>query len=227
VPFVLGYSIEADRTDGWGWMAGAAWEKPEIAARIALTYYSEISHDFDRVRERGYEFVEGSPLPQFYDVITQTTVKIPQSVMLEFQSGVNENTLVFGSIQWTNWGGDYAIAPEKYGEVTGGAALDDYQYDSWTYTLGVGRRFNDRWSGALTAAWEPSDGSYRKNLGPRDGYTRLGAAATYAIGKVEITGGLSYFWIGDTQTAVGALAPATSFTGNTAWAGGLRLGYRF
>lgn len=226
IPFVFGYAADAERTDGWGWMAGAAWERPEIAARVALTYYSSIDHDFDNVRETGL-LPPGSPAPGTpYDVVTQTTVSIPQSVMLEFQSGVAEDTLVFGSVQWTNWS-DYEIAPEQYKLVTGGAALDDYEYDSWTYTLGVGHRFNDSWSGAITAGWEPSDGAYRKNLGPRDGYTRLGVGATYTVGKVEVTGGLSHFWIGDTQTAVGPIAPATEFKDNTAWAAGIRIGYNF
>jgi long-chain fatty acid transport protein len=226
VPFVFGYNVSADRTGAWGYLLGAAWEKPEIAARVSITYYSKIDHDFDNVHETGF-YPIGSPLQgQTYDVTTSTTVSTPQAVSLEFQSGVAADTLVFGSILWTNWK-DFKIAPTQYGLVTGGAALDDYAYDSWTYSLGIGRKFTDKWSGALTAAWEPSDGSLRKNLGPRDGYTRLGVAATYAVGKVEITGGLSYFWIGDTKTAAGPVSPATEFKDNTAFGGGVRIGYRF
>jgi len=220
IPFVFGYTADAERTDGWGYLLGAAWEKPEIAARVALTYFSSIDHDFDNVRETG-QLPPGSPAPGLpYDVTTQTTVSIPQSVLLEFQSGDQ-------SIQWTNWS-DFEIAPTQYGLVTGGAALDDYEHDSWTYSLGLGRRFTENWSGAVTAAWEPSDGSYRKNLGPRDGYTRLGVAATYTVGKVEVTGGFSHFWIGDTETTIGStVVPATEFKDNTAWAAGLRIGYSF
>ena len=226
VPFVFGYQASAERTDGWGWLAGAAWEKPEIALRVALTYYSKIDHDFDNVRETGFYPLTSPLAGQAYDVTTQTTVATPQAVNLEVQSGIAKDTLVFGSVLWTNWS-DFEIAPTQYALVTGGAALDDYAYDSWTYTLGLGRRFTENWSGAVTAAWEPSDGSYRKNLGPRDGYTRLGVAATYEVGKVEVTGGLSYFWIGDTETAAGPVAPATQFDGNTAWGAGLRVGYHF
>jgi drug/metabolite transporter (DMT)-like permease/opacity protein-like surface antigen len=139
VDFVGGYSVEADRTDGWGWLLGAAWEKPEIAARVALTYYSAIDHDFDKVHETGI-YIGGPLAGQPYDVTTQTTVSIPQSIVLEFQSGVVEDTLVFGSIQWTNWSGDYKIAPEQYALVTGGSVLDDYENDSWTYNLGLSAR---------------------------------------------------------------------------------------
>jgi long-chain fatty acid transport protein len=217
VPFVAGYTVDADRNSAWGWLLGAAWEKPEIAARVALTYYSKISHDFKGITE--YSLPLGTQS-------TDTTVDIPQAVSLEFQSGVNEKTLVFGSIVWTNWSA-FEIAPTMYGQLTSGASLVDYENDTWTYTLGVGRRFTESWSGALFAAYEPSDNAYRKNLGPTDGYTRLGAALTYEVGKVEVTGGLSYIWIGDAETAVGPIAPATDFTGNTAWAGGIRVGYRF
>ena len=39
------YSVESDKEWGWGYLVGAAYERPEIALRVALTYYSDISYD--------------------------------------------------------------------------------------------------------------------------------------------------------------------------------------
>jgi hypothetical protein len=44
---VAGYSVDLDTDTAVGWVAGAAWEKPEIAARVSLTYNSEVEHEFD------------------------------------------------------------------------------------------------------------------------------------------------------------------------------------
>ena len=47
VSFVQNYSVKADNKWGYGWLVGAAYERPEIALRVALTYQSKISYDLD------------------------------------------------------------------------------------------------------------------------------------------------------------------------------------
>ena len=42
-----GYAVDLDADTGIGYVAGVAWERPDIAARVSLTYNSEIEHDFD------------------------------------------------------------------------------------------------------------------------------------------------------------------------------------
>ena len=39
------YDVDADPKWGYGYLFGAAYEKPEIALRVALTYYSAINYD--------------------------------------------------------------------------------------------------------------------------------------------------------------------------------------
>ena len=41
------YSMNTNRDTAYGFLVGAAWERPEIAARVALTYSSRIKHSFD------------------------------------------------------------------------------------------------------------------------------------------------------------------------------------
>lgn len=42
-----GYRARMEDDTAAGWLLGGTWERPDIAARVALTYYSEIDHDFD------------------------------------------------------------------------------------------------------------------------------------------------------------------------------------
>lgn len=199
IPFVGGYTIDTDLDIGFGYMVGAAFSKPEIALRVALTYYSEIDHTLDSV--------EFGALSSTVDITT------PESVSLEFQTGIAEGTLVFGSIRWVNWS-DFAITPPNYPL----GILVDYASDWTNYSIGIGRRFNDTWSGAILASYEPASDTILTTLGPVDGKKSLGAALTYTVGNAKITGGLSYVWLGDATNVVG-----TSFSGGDAIVAGFRV----
>ena len=98
VSFVQNYSVDADNEWGYGYLLGAAYERPEIALRVALTYHSKISYDLSTT-ERTVPFTTG--VPQTED--TTTSVDTPQSVQLEFQTGVAAKTLVFGYVRWVDW----------------------------------------------------------------------------------------------------------------------------
>ena len=88
IPF-FGYSLTTDTDTSLGYVLGAAWEKPEIAARVALTYTSEITHTLASTEN-------GLSTGTF-----DTTV--PASLQLDFQTGVAADTLVFGSVRWVEW----------------------------------------------------------------------------------------------------------------------------
>lgn len=222
VPFVAGYTGSSDTDGSAGYLVGIAYEKPEIALRVALTYNSAITHDWSIVETGGV--AAGS---------STTSVKTPQSVNLEFQSGIAEDTLIFGSIRWVDWS-EFAITPNNYFQTTlagsgVGSSLVSFDDDRITYNLGVGRRFNETWSGAISVSHEPSVGGYASNLGPTDGQTGVTLAATYKSGNMEVTGGVSYVKIGDAQTRTQQVAPiaASDFEDNSAVGVGLRVRFRF
>ncbi len=108
IPFLAGYRISVEDDWGWGGFVGAAYARPELGLRVALTYQSKISYDLDTT--------ENSDI--FGRTNSTTDVDTPQSVTLEAQTGINEKTLVFGSIRWVDWS-EFAIAPEQYGAITG------------------------------------------------------------------------------------------------------------
>ncbi|MFY0597226.1 MAG: hypothetical protein JXQ85_12415 [Cognatishimia sp.] len=219
VPTAGGAYAGVSNNDGSvGYLAGVAYERPDIALRVALTYNSAITHDWSIS-----ETVGAGPA-----VAGTTSVTTPQSVNLEFQSGIAQDTLVFGSIRWVDWS-EMRVAPDVYSAATGGGALVAYDEDTITYNLGLGRRFNDTWSGAVSLTHEPQVGGFARNLGPTDGRTGVTLAATYKHENMEITGGVSYIWIGDADTRVSHLSPvaAGEFRDNTAIAGGVRVRFRF
>jgi long-subunit fatty acid transport protein len=204
----VNYALNTNRDYEFGYVVGVAWERPDIAARVALTYNSAITHSLEAT-----ETIAGlGTLNSAFET------EVPQSVNLEFQTGIAKDTLLFGSIRWVDWS-EFLIDPVNYPFP---GALVSYQSDRVTYNLGIGRRFNENWSGAVTVAYEPSNDDVTGNLGPVDGYTSLGLGATYTEGNMEITGGIRYFWIGDATTTIGA-----QFTDNTQVAAGVKVAFTF
>lgn len=213
------YRLVADSDYELGYMVGAAYERPEIALRVALTYFSEVD-----IGLSGREGVAGPGTP---DTVIPTGASsfnntLPQSVLLEAQSGIAEDTLLFGSIRWTNWDG-YSITPNAYPVPSGN--LVDYDEDVWTYTLGVARRLNENWAISATLGYEAEQGGFSGNLGPTDGYTSLSLGAEYTMNNMTIAGGVRYVMIGDALTDLGG--PTSTFADNTAVAFGLRVGFNF
>jgi long-chain fatty acid transport protein len=144
---------------------------------------------------------------------------VPQSVNIEFQTGIAKDTLLFGSIRWVDWS-EFVIDPPNYPLPI---PLVSYPEDRITYNLGIGRRFNETWSGAVTLGYERSDGQITGNLGPTDGFASIGLAATYTSGNVKVTGGVRYVDVGDATTNV----VGGSFSGNSGVGLGIRVGYTF
>ena len=208
------YQASFDTKRDLGYLIGAAFEKPEIALRVALTYQSATKHTLATT-------VAGNPVPAaFYP-----EVELPQSVTLDFQSGVAANTLVFGSIRWADWTSTELNAP-----LYPLNPLVGYSDDVWTYNIGVGRKFSDQWSGAVSIGYEKSEGDVQMNLSPTDGYVSIGVGATYTSGNMKITGGVRYVDIGNAgalENPPGSGVANAQFNGNSAIGAGIKIGYTF
>ncbi|MGH1445708.1 MAG: OmpP1/FadL family transporter [Cognatishimia sp.] len=215
LPFVAGYTGTSSTDASVGYLVGVAYEKPEIALRVALTYNSAITHD--------WTISETGPGTATSALQTET----PQSLNLEFQSGIAKDTLVFGSVRWVDWS-EFDITPPVYlGATT--VPLVNFREDTITYTLGVGRRFNENWSGAISFMHEPKVSGFSSNLGPTNGKSGITVGATYKKDNMEITGGISHIWLGDATSTLASIDPLTaaSFTDNTAVGVGLKVRFRF
>lgn len=217
VPFVSNYSAVGERDDGIGWLAGIAYERPDIALRVSLTYNSKVTHDLSTTENSA-----GLGGPN----VSNTRIETPQSLNLDFRTGIAKDTLLFGGIRWAEWSA-FEISPSNYVALTGGTPLVSFADDRVTYTLGIGRRFTDKWSGLASVSYEPSTGSLTGNLGPTDGFTSFTVGARYDMDPIDITFGVSYVLIGDANTTLGGGVAATDFSGNDAIGAGIQIGYRF
>ncbi|MCF3972715.1 OmpP1/FadL family transporter [Paracoccus salsus] len=221
---VAGYNVDLDSAFGVGWVAGVAWERPEIAARVSLTYNSAVEHDFDTTETGPLIPTPVGPLPLLAGEST-TTVKTPESWNLEFQSGVAPGTLVFGSIRWVNWS-EFRVDPDRFVAVTGGGLVD--LEDTTTYTLGVGRKFTENWSGSASFTYEKAGDDLVSPLAPTNGRKGITLAAIYTRDNMKITTGVNYTKLGDARPETGT--PDTEraqMTDSDAWGFGVRIGYSF
>lgn len=210
---MLDYRLRVEADTAFGYVLGVAWERPDIAARVSLTYNSRIRHNFDSV--------ERADILGDVPISGRFRTEIPESVNLEFQTGIAPDTLLFGAVRWVRWS-RFDIDPDVYQDIFG-EPIAFYDSNTTTYSLGVGRRFNETWSGAVTVLHEPRTRDTMGNLGPVDGRSSLGGALTWTDSGISITGGLQYIRIGDTDTRnIGA-----RFRDNSGWAGGLRIGFEF
>lgn len=223
-----GYNVALDGTWGVGWVAGVAYEMPEIAARVSLTYNSPIEHDFDTTESGPLIDPDGpgpAPAMPLLDGTSQTTVKTPRSWTLEGQTGIAAGTLLFGSIRWVNWS-EFLVDPDRLVAVTG-AGLVELE-DTTTYTIGVGRKFTENWSGSLSFMYEPDGDDLVSPLAPTNGRKGVTLAAVYTRDNIKVTTGISYIKLGDAYAETGTPdEPRAHMSGNHAWGAGVRIGYSF
>ncbi len=206
------YTGVADSNTQFGYLLGAAYEMPEIALRVSLTYESGVEHDFDM----NEVFVGGLNL----DEDNTMDIELPQSVTLDFQSGIAADTLLFGSVRWAEWS-VWEVRPDEYLADTGGrvTGLDD---DVFTYRVGLGRRINDQVSVFGRVTFEDGNGGVANRLAPTDGSTSYGLGGSYTMDDIEISGGIEYAVVGDTTDSIG-----TEFADNSAVGVGINVGFSF
>jgi long-chain fatty acid transport protein len=207
----LAYSITSTADSSLGYVLGAAIEKPEIAMRVALTYHSKISHDIAVVEKSVYTGQVAKP--------SVMSTKTPASFNLDFQTGIAESTLLFGSIRRVQWT-SMKLAPAEYA-LAPGSTLKEFNSDTTSYTLGLGRKFSDSWSGAVTYGKESAGNDKPSALSPTNGYTKMGFGVTYTGAQANITLGMQKVNNGN------ATATGVNLTGNTSVVTAIKVGYKF
>ncbi|QDY68936.1 OmpP1/FadL family transporter [Qingshengfaniella alkalisoli] len=223
---VSGYEVDLGERTDYGYAVGAAYEIPEIALRLAVTYFSSIEHEFKTTESFAVD-VNGDGVPDATNSSrsAKTKVKTPQAVNIDFQTGVAENTLVFGGIRWAKWS-EFKIAPELFEQATGGGLVD--LEDSTTYTIGVGHRFNENFSGSASFIYEKPGDRLVSPLAPSTGLQAIALGGSYRIDQWEISGGVRYSWLGKAKAETGTPDVARAvFDDSTAVSVGMRVGYYF
>ncbi len=246
-----GYDAKFDETGGVGWLAGAAFQIPKIALKVSATYRSEIDHKVntdESISSQGALPLlanAGLDVTNVTSVLgkgsTETSLTTPQSVNLDFQTGIMADTLAFANVRWVNWK-EFKIRPEKFGAVSElvgplvgqpkGFNIIQYDKDQISATVGVGRKLTEKWSGTVAVGWDSGAGNPVSSLGPTEGYWNVGLGAQYSpTPSTFIAGGVKYFWLGDAKAQIssqfGKDTYIADFSDNDAFAMGLKIGYKF
>lgn len=250
-----GYDASMKKDGELGWVAGLAFQIPDIALKASLTYRSEIDHELSTSENVGPVDVRtaavgglvqasggqitpamaNAMVPQFTP--GKTGVKTPQSVNLDFQTGVMADTVAFANVRWVDWDG-FAIRPNDFGQALdalgqvvpalSGGNLVEYNEEQWSATVGIGRKFNEKWAGNVSVGWDSGVDNPVTTLGPTEGYWNVGLGLQFSPApNYFIAGGVKYFWLGDAQALTVANPNVGNFEDNHALGYGLKMGYRF
>ena len=213
-----GYNIQVDQKDAYGWLAGFAYQIPEIALKAAITYRSEIKH---KAQAKETLSVPGMIIPLSINGVEAVT---PQSVNLDLQTGIAQNTLAFTNIRWVHWD-QFAVKPTFL--ASKGQNLIDYSDDQYSITTGLSHKFNNKWAGTAAVGYDSGAGNPVTTLGPTEGYWSVGLGGQYSPAEnYFIQAGVKYFWLGDAQAQTGGSVKA-DFEDNHAIGYGMKIGYRF
>lgn len=212
IPF-LQYDIDVESKFGVGFLAGVAWERPELGMRASLTYHSKINNELTTT-----ETLAGT------SSVTETQVDLPSSWDLQFQTGINPKTLLFGSIRYVPWD-DFSIDPPTYTQQFN-APLATFSDGYFTYRLGLGRKLTEDLSVFGEVGYEPQSEAPQGSFTPRDGFFSIGGGGSFTYDKVSLTLGGRYAFLGDADVNIGG-NEAAQFRDNSAVLLGARLGYSF
>lgn len=229
-----GYDLRIAKNTEYGYMVGAAYLKPEIGLKAAVTYRSAIEHDII--------YSESMPLVEDYSLPTTQTkispLELPQSVNIDFQTGLNPTTLLTAKARWIPWG-DFAIVPPlldsnvKTLAASKGVTIDQapvlaYTDDTYMLELGIGKRLTPALAVSGSVGWDSGAGNAVSPLGPVEGYYSLGLGAKYNVTpNWALSVGGKYLLLGD---AIGELSATKKqvgeFTDNDGYVVGLKLSYQ-
>lgn len=242
-----GYTSNSNPDMDYGYIAGIAYSKPEIALKAALTYRSEIDHDI-RISETypiaAISAIAGQggdpstvPVAQILAASTQVNnyeITTPKSVNFDFQTGINPTTLATAKVRWVPWS-DFVITPPLYNQVSvdsglygdDGLNLVEYKDDQWQVELGLAKRVAPALAISGTVGWDSGAGDPTTSLGPIDGYYSVGLGAKYNVTENwAVSAGGKYLWFGDAKGQLPSGKIVGDFEDNDGYVAGLKLSYQ-
>ena len=154
-------------------------------------------------------------------------VGLPETLILDFQTGIAADTLLFGSVYHAKWG-DAQIVSD-----TGAAAtkISTKFEDSTKYTLGLGRKINDQLSISATYAQEDGTGALNSSaFTVSNGTKSISLGARYTQGNMTISGGVNMTEVGGVKITSDGKETGTfiaEYGTNRVTAFGLKIAFAF
>ena len=197
-------------------IVGAAYENKEIALRAELIMQIETDVALTAASSTGPAVATSA--------VTGATMVLPQTLTLNLQSGIAEDTLLFGSIHKADWADAQIVIPlNAVGPVPNtGSAFSN----TTAYSIGLGRKLTDDLS--ILGSYSMEDGggaTSTSSFTMNDGHQTLGLAARYTYENMTITGGYSYAKVGDVTVTSSGLT--STYTDNKVTGIGLKVGFSF
>ncbi len=221
------YNARISPDQAYGWVAGVAYSKPEIALKTSLTYRSEIDHESS--------ITENLPLAilrNLSPIQTQAfSVTLPESYNLDFQTGVNPTTLLTAKLRYVPWS-DFHITPPLYNKASkfvapDGYSLVSYDDDQWSAELGLAKRLNPKLALSGNIGWDSGAGNPVTSLGPIEGYYSVGLGAKYNFTpEWSISAGGKYLKFGDAKGKIPTSKVVSNFEDNDGYILGVKLAYQ-
>jgi long-subunit fatty acid transport protein len=203
-----------------GYIVGASYSIPEIAFRAELLYETETNFSLDSTN--------ANAAAVGLAVAGKTTGSIPDYMTLNFQSGVADGTLVFGSMRRADWS-NHQLMVHPQSAVVGnplGGPTSSFT-NTTTINVGVGRKVTDSLSLIGTYGTEAKgDAAGTSLLSMTNGYQGITIAGRYTLENATITAGYNYTMFGD-KTVTPPAGAAGSFTGNKVTGFGIKVGFSF
>ncbi|MEG9303392.1 outer membrane protein transport protein [Psychrobacter celer] len=230
-----GYTTHISNDQDYGWIAGMAYSKPEIALKAALTYRSEIKHSAKAFESFPLATAAGATVGVPLSTTRHADIEIntPESVNFDFQTGINPTTLATAKVRWVPWS-DFAIVPSLYNDVSKVATQDDkglalvsYDKDQWQVELGLAKRLAPKFAVSGTVGWDSGAGNPVTSLGPIEGYYSVGLGGKYDITENwAVSAGGKYLWFGDADGEIPSKQVVSKFEDNDGFALGVKLSYQ-
>ena len=232
----LGGSYNITGASKNGFIAGVAYQIPEIALRAELTYQpaTKITTTTEFVPTdltvatamAGDADLAAAGLAGAKAILTSiatesaTQLSLPDTYALSFQTGIAEDTLLTASYRRAAW------SKSQISVVTGSADIATEFSDSEAYSIGLGRRFSDNFSASLTYSKEEGSSQPATSLFTvSNGSEALSLGLQYKRDNMTISGGISQRNVGD--VTVNSSAGVMKYTGNTVTAMGLKIAFAF
>ena len=195
-------------------IAGAAYENKEIALRVELMLQVETDVALSAQSSQ-------SPLVATTSV-AGAKMAIPQTLTLNVQSGIAEDTLLFGSVHKADWKTAQIVIPTNGAVPPAGSDFANRT----AYSIGLGRKLNDSLS--VLGSYSMEEGSGPTGTSPftvTDGNQSLGLGVRYTKDNMTISGGYSYTKVGDVKVTYSGLT--SDYKDNKVTGLGLKLGFSF
>ena len=175
---------------GSGAVVGVSYEIKDIALRVSVVHEQDITLN-----------VAATGLTPGLTGSGATRSSIGDATTLNFQTGIAQDTLLFGSVRMSNWFDNQVALP--LGVALGGgfnevSAFNDGQH----YTLGIGRKFNEKLSASISYYYSDGNGAGASELAPYGATRTLSTGIKYSISQnADLSIGYSHSQRGDATTA--------------------------